>query len=234
MCPMTMLRFFRLSLFAQIVSKLPPHLVGLIDELADSPKTWACGLMADLRWLSHGSFWGELVNTSFDGFYTAVASDPSAFARRVKVYCRSLFANLASEVPTKASLKHLGCNVDCHICNRPFASMQQLNLHMFKAHQVRNPMRIYVATTYCIVCLKEFHTRERALNHVKQISCSEDRSFLKLSSPFSRRRRKLRTPPLLELARDAIMFASLLVNFVGQSCPLSRCWRFMGIIIHLA
>ena len=28
-------------------------------------------------------------------------------------------------------------------------------------------MRMYVATTHCTVCLKEFHTRERALNHVR-------------------------------------------------------------------
>jgi hypothetical protein len=43
---------------------------------------------------------------------------------------------------------------------------------MFKAHGSRNPLCVYVSSTHCCVCLKEFHTRERALNHVRYRSAT--------------------------------------------------------------
>ena len=72
----------------------------------------------------------------------------------------------------KPCRQHLGSIIDCQICGLGFGSLQQLNLHMFKAHDVRNPLRVYVSTTHCCVCLKEFHTRERALNHVRYRSAT--------------------------------------------------------------
>ena len=166
-CPMTLLRFFRLSLFSRVMFKQPPYIMSLIRELCKSPKTWAYGLVDDLRWLNHGAFWGPVQLTSFEEFCSRIAENPLSFSRKVKAYCRNPFANLATEVPVKPSLKDLGHNVECQICNRFFTSLQQLNLHMFKAHQVRNHLRLYVDSTFCCVCLKQFHTRERCLNHVR-------------------------------------------------------------------
>jgi len=172
MCPMTMLRFFRMSLFARLVRKQPPHLLALVRELALKPKTWASSVLDDLRWLNNGSFWGHARVSSFDALYRLVADSPKAFARNVKSYCKRPFANMAAEVPEKRSLLHLGSQLACHYCGHSCHSLQQLNLHMFKAHQVRNLMRLYVRGTHCEVCLKEFHSRERALNHVRYRSAA--------------------------------------------------------------
>lgn len=167
MCPMTMLRYFRMTLFARIVAKQPPHLGELIQHLGHLPKTWASSLLGDLRWLSHGSFWGHTCIDDFSALHNAVADNPRGFSRRLKAYCREPFANLMHEVPKRPCLQHLNGGITCDLCGTWFSSLQQLRLHEFKAHSRRNHLRLHICTTHCSVCLKEFHTRERVLNHVK-------------------------------------------------------------------
>ena len=38
---------------------------------------------------------------------------------------------------------------------------------MYKAHGVKNEMRRYVASTFCPVCLRQFWSRERVVNHIR-------------------------------------------------------------------
>ena len=38
---------------------------------------------------------------------------------------------------------------------------------MFKVHNYKDPIRLHVNGTVCLVCLKEFHTRERIIQHLK-------------------------------------------------------------------
>ena len=113
------------------------------------------------------SFWGDAPLNTFAALSDAIAADPRRFAHRVKAYCREPFANLASEVPNTPALQHIGSGISCQCCSMVFGTLQQLNLHMFKVHHVRNPFRCYISLTHCTVCLKEFHTRERAVNHVR-------------------------------------------------------------------
>ena len=46
-------------------------------------------------------------------------------------------------------------------------SYQQLALHKLRAHKQKDPIRLCVPVTLCLVCSREFHTRERMFNHVK-------------------------------------------------------------------
>ncbi len=47
-------------------------------------------------------------------------------------------------------------------------SEQQLTLHLFKHHGVKDPIRRYVNGTRCHICLKEFWVRENLLNHIRR------------------------------------------------------------------
>ena len=40
-------------------------------------------------------------------------------------------------------------------------------LHRFRKHGIKNVWRSYVNITHCLVCLKEFGSRERVINHVR-------------------------------------------------------------------
>ena len=55
----------------------------------------------------------------------------------------------------------------CHVCTHVSYSYQSHCLHLFKAHKIKNQLSRFVNKTSCPVCLKEFHNRERALNHFK-------------------------------------------------------------------
>ena len=167
MCPMTMLRFSRMSLYSRLVAKQPPVLLELVRALASSPKTWAASVVDDLKWLNLGSFWGSGPVGDYDVLHSHVAANPIGFTRRMKEYCQKPFANLAGEVPDRKCVVNINSSLSCHICNRLFPTRQQLNLHLFKTHSVKNPLHVYVSGTHCTVCLKEFHSRERVLNHIR-------------------------------------------------------------------
>ena len=54
----------------------------------------------------------------------------------------------------------------CIVCQKAFPSRQQQSVHAFAAHGVKDVIGLYVNTTHCIICLKEFHTRARLLQHI--------------------------------------------------------------------
>ena len=63
--------------------------------------------------------------------------------------------------------------LECATCKARFDSNQKLCLHMFKKHKVKNPVRRCLGhSTSCFVCLKQFWSRERVLNHLRYRSKS--------------------------------------------------------------
>ena len=86
----------------------------------------------------------------------------------VTQYCKSPIANVISSVekndnvPAGPLMTH-----KCNICDKSFMSVQQLSLHEFRVHGLKDQIYLCVPETHCTVCLREFHTRERILNHVK-------------------------------------------------------------------
>ena len=60
----------------------------------------------------------------------------------------------------------------CSCCPYTCPTVQGLNWHMFKVHNVRNPDRALISSTSCAACLREFWTRERLVVH---ITCSRSK-----------------------------------------------------------
>ena len=85
----------------------------------------------------------------------------------LKRYCKSPFANITTQWATSPALQAFAQPVVCAVCGHESKANQTHALHMFKAHGIKNCMRRYVPTTHCLVCLREFHTRENCLNHVR-------------------------------------------------------------------
>ena len=46
-------------------------------------------------------------------------------------------------------------------------SEQKCALHRFSKHGYKHAVKRFVVGTHCLMCLTEFHTRERLLNHLK-------------------------------------------------------------------
>ena len=58
----------------------------------------------------------------------------------------------------------------CPMCAYTCPTIQGLNWHLFKMHNVRQPDRALTYNTICMACMREFWTRERLVTHVVQSS----------------------------------------------------------------
>ena len=92
---------------------------------------------------------------------------------------------LSMDVPPEKELKAPDQDFQCYICNKQFYSLQSFSLHQFKAHGIRNLCRQYVAGSVCPLCLVNFHTRERLLNHVRYRSIICRKYVMKGPPPLS-------------------------------------------------
>ena len=68
-----------------------------------------------------------------------------------------------------------------HPCDSIQSSRQQLQLHMFSKHNWLHPAHLLVCDTHCSICLTQFHTRSRLLEHL-MYKGARFRCFLTLSS----------------------------------------------------
>ena len=68
--------------------------------------------------------------------------------------------------PKLANLTH--APTLCDTCFTTFDSIQQMAVHKFRAHGIKDPIRRFVfQNNTCPVCMKYFHNRERLTNHLR-------------------------------------------------------------------
>ena len=130
-------------------------------------------MLKDLRWLS---FCPKFANISedkgssveyYNQWFVHATSNHKSMSKHAKAYARERIAN----VPTTESSLPSSCGALSHCCfecNASFETFQKLCLHQFKKHGFKNIWKTYIGSfTYCTVCLKQFWSRERLLNHIR-------------------------------------------------------------------
>ena len=178
-CPMTILRSARLQLFLRIISKAPSFVLNLILDLASIKVGWPTALLADLKWLCLSEFYSKASYTFLNDACPTTCSDMSVHQwsmyfsvsvkkhdRRIKSWCVTPAANIVANWAVNPAFRAIN-DLFCDSCDAVFQSSQQLMLHKFKKHGVKHPIRRYVDSTHCIICMKEFWSRERIMNHLK-------------------------------------------------------------------
>ena len=55
---------------------------------------------------------------------------------------------------------------------------QSLAVHRFKKHKVLHPVRFWFKTTHCTVCMVEFHSRDKEIEHIIDKSHIRSTHFL--------------------------------------------------------
>ena len=77
----------------------------------------------------------------------------------------------------------------CSVCLYSTSTKQQLQLHMFKAHACIHPLQMYITPHewICPICMTQFHTRVRLLEHLrykgKFRSCGDNICLIRDSFP---------------------------------------------------
>jgi len=181
--PMTLIRSSRLKLFLRIVSKSPPHILELIFASQGFHKGWAGSVHADLRWLTLCNEYSQCYGFCLKQWRDHFANNVHTHSRRIRQHCYSPVANIVSTSVEQPSLVGTAPDSYCPDCDKAFHSQQQLALHRFRTHGYKDPVRMSAPFTFCLVCLREFHTRERVLNHLRYRSktCKYN---LMLKAPF--------------------------------------------------
>ena len=165
--PRTMLRLAKLSLFSRIVAKQPPVLLDLILAQSSFNKGWVSSLGSDLQWFSFSLDRSAPIPSSIAEWVHLVVLDPRKFIRKVKGFCKSPFANVCAQWAVGPDLQAFAAPVSCPLCDTTSKSYQAHALHLFRRHGIKSDLRRYVSGTHCLVCLRECHTRENCINHVR-------------------------------------------------------------------
>jgi hypothetical protein len=206
MHPSTILSASRLQLMCRIACKAPPVLLDLVCDCALDPRMtrgWSCQVWKDLRWLALSDKFGDIASGGFKGWLSYAKACPKFFKREVKRFARLRIANIEHGSSGKPAVDNAVPSHACDLCEKSFASFQQLSLHRFKLHGAKNCWRLYVGEdTHCRVCLKLFWNRERLINHIRYRSsickynvqfrgfrCSEEEAVLidqRLSAEYVR------------------------------------------------
>jgi len=184
--PGNILRMSRILLYTRIVSKGVFSLLSIIHPMTALGSGWAHDLLCDLQWIAHFEQFTEIANKPIVFVYEHIRSNPKKFASSVRSLFSSPFLNMPLEKEEEGSTGpslSVVPSFKCNICNIAMPSYQQLQLHIKSRHKVRNPINTYINTTYCPICLKEYHNRESVLNHIRYRS-HECRKALLWSGPI--------------------------------------------------
>ena len=95
---------------------------------------------------------------------------PETFNKALAKAASERGPNAPSAWATTKRLRDLGETFHCSHCSFVAASRQQLAIHAFKVHGIHRPIRGYIDTAHCPVCLQLFYSREREICHVHEKS----------------------------------------------------------------
>ena len=154
----------------RVLRKSPPSILELAMHTSEFFKSWSYAVSADLQWLDSCTAFGHKYGSEMDfgKWVEALGASPAEHGRKVAKFCMTPFANIPAHwVDTKVAAMY--SPLACQMCGKLEHTMQQLKLHMFKQHGIKDRIRLYMDTTHCSICLKEFHQRENVINHLKNV-----------------------------------------------------------------
>ena len=143
----------------RVVKKVPVALLALIKSMQDFKYGWCSDVLSDVQWMSFDKRVLGQRPTNLTQCIDAWRGDFKAATSSVKRFCQSPVANLVHNWAVSVSLIHSNDFQACHVCHQTFKSTQALTLHQLKSHGLMDPIRCFVPTTCCCICLKEFGTR---------------------------------------------------------------------------
>ena len=177
---MTIIRLARIQLLIKVLKKSPPFVIDLLEDTSIAQVGWSSAVKTDLAWLCLSPKYGtascrfdnedtpvKCCNMSFSQWCRYLSLDLRGHSNSIKKWCATPVANIVAAWASTPALNMVAEPTYCDRCSVSFDSKQKLYLHMFKKHQIKHPVRRYVDGTHCTICMKEFWSRERLLNHLK-------------------------------------------------------------------
>jgi hypothetical protein len=167
MPPLVVLRLARVLLAVRVASRAPPFVSQLLCRAAAAPSSWLRALEVDLEIFGRACADDPaLAHRPLDHWWSLFRAEPHACRRR---FARAAASEAMSHVCVWARTRaerELTEEHRCGECGSAFRSRQALAVHAYILHGRRSEVRRSLSTTFCPICLLEFHTRERAVKHL--------------------------------------------------------------------
>ena len=169
--PLVVIRLARVTLAVRVASRAPAALQALLCQARPCPRSWLRALEEDLVWFAGlGGDDQRLRAQAFPLWWAAFRRESQAYRRAFLAAARSEPARQTQIWATSAAERELVEQHPCGQCGKVFATRQALAVHGFQAHGGSTAARWHARTTFCPVCLLEFHTRDRVITHFSQSS----------------------------------------------------------------
>ena len=166
-----MLKMTRMALFTRVSRVRPVSLLRLLEASAHYSGSWLKAVDEDFDWLtSVTDTLADRRSWSLNSWAHAARDDPKSTKKEIATVCRRPEANVCSAWATSVAHRSLGEQWVCDECSSQCKSKQALAAHKFKKHGVTRLTRHYVGGTHCVACLRQFHERNRLIQHLERAS----------------------------------------------------------------
>lgn len=150
-----------------MITLAPKELLSVLAHCASIPSSYAAQLQSDLTWLH--DFWSLSDSCPLpppngeDNLYiwhNFISTQPTIIYKKLKI-CEEadVFPLDCKEAEPSLVL------VKCPQCGIELAA-NKLCGHLAKSHGVRNPLKPYVQGSICVLCLRDFQSRQKLVNHL--------------------------------------------------------------------
>ena len=170
-----MLRMLRLSLFSKIVHKKHYHLLSLLYLARNRDRSYIKSLQNDFRTLCNiGTTFEYARNWDMSRWVRYIEDHYVSYNRQIRIVLSSseatqyIYIYICRPKPTGNIAPSPEISLHpCDLCGKVLGTYQQLQLHMFSKHDWLHPADLLTHETHCSICLTQFHTRSRLLEHLK-------------------------------------------------------------------
>ena len=134
----------------------------------------------DLEMIATSDLFSEFRPCNLHKWVRHISDHPGPFLMAVK----KIFSQLCQNKPTEALAPIEAPKWFCYQCGLICDSIQHLFRHAKDEHEYVCPFRVRVQGSVCIGCLKDFHSRERLVKHLKGRSSRCAGIVLKYRAPL--------------------------------------------------
>jgi uncharacterized C2H2 Zn-finger protein len=165
--PVNMLRHARLSFFVRCIRLPDPATLKLLVAGRMAKRSWLRAVEDDLAVLSLRSpLFASLRGQAISAWVGVIRTSPKLFLKSLQKAMCSDAMNAKDVWATTSRLRQVDMCITCPSCEKQFKDGHALQVHKMRVHGWLHEARRMLDSSFCTVCLKEFHSRTRVLAHV--------------------------------------------------------------------
>ena len=158
-----------MSLYVRILSKGHYNIMSALFLARKRERSFISALQADLKFpVDLGGVFEAFRGKSIAEWTSYLCNHSRHFLNHASEALGSEGAIFRDTPPSKNTTPtQENTPFSCQDCPKCFNSFQQLQLHRFSKHGCVHPLHMAAKDTHCPICLLQFHTRHRLLEHIK-------------------------------------------------------------------